>query len=124
MTVRKQIWGDKAEAIERGLRQLDEDLADLVVDVAYDTVMARPGLDLKTRELLAITALLSVGSDNELKTHIYGALNCGATLGEIKETLLQAALFVGFPKAMAGMKVWRQVADRLEPSPNPSPDTP
>ncbi|MDZ7704497.1 MAG: carboxymuconolactone decarboxylase family protein [Trueperaceae bacterium] len=122
MTVRKQIWGDKAEAIERGLRRLDDDLADLVVDVAYDTVMARPGLDLKTRELLAITALLSVGSDSELKTHIYGALNCGATLGEIKETLLQAALFVGFPRAMAGMKVWRQVADRLEP--DPSPDTP
>lgn len=124
MSVRKQIWGDKAAAIERGLRQLDDDLADLVIDVAYDNVMARPGLDLKTRELLALTALLSVGSDNELKTHIYGALNCGATLGEIKETLLQAALFVGFPKAMAGMRVLRQVADRLEPPSDPTPDTP
>ena len=108
---RQRIWGDKAEAIERALRRLDPDLADLVIGVAYDDVFERPGLDLKTRELLAIAHLMTVGSEGEMKTHIYGALNCGATAAEIKETILHAAMFIGFPRALAAMKVLRQVGD-------------
>lgn len=107
--VRTQLWGDQREAIERGLERLDPDLAGLIFSVAYDTVLARPGLDLRTRELLAVTALLSVGSENELKTHMRGALNCGATVGELKETVLQAAMFLGFPKALMGMRVLQSV---------------
>ena len=101
-----RIWGAKAEAVEAALRNLDPDLADLVIGVAYE-VFGREGLDLKTRELLAVAHLVSVGSESELKTHLYGALNCGATPAEIKETLLHAAMFVGLPKAVAAFKVWR-----------------
>ena len=104
-SIRDTLWGDKRDAIERTLRQLDPDLAKLVFEVAYDTVLARPGLELKTRELLAVTALLSVGSENELRTHMRGALNCGASAAELKETVLQAAMFLGFPKALMGMRV-------------------
>lgn len=104
-TTRDQIWGDKADAIERGLHAIDPDLATLIVEVAYENVFARPGLDLKTRELLAIVMLMSIGSEAELKTHMHGALNCGATRAEIKETVLQAAMYLGFPKALAAMKV-------------------
>ena len=84
--------------------------------VAYDTVLARPGLALKTRELLAVTALLSVGSENELKTHMRGALNCGATVGELKEVVVQAAMFLGFPRALMGMRVLRELQDKLDKS--------
>ena len=112
--IRDALWGEKREAIERGLKQLDPDLAELVFSVAYDTVLARPGLELRTRELLAVTALLSVGTENELKTHMRGALNCGATLGELKETVLQAAMFLGFPKALMGMRVLQSVKGGLE----------
>jgi 4-carboxymuconolactone decarboxylase len=106
---RVQIWGDKAEKVEANLRTLDSDLAELILKVAYDDVFERPGLDLKTKELLAIAHLLDVGSESELKTHIYGALNCGATPTEIKETILHAAMFLGFPKAVVGMKVLKAV---------------
>lgn len=111
--VRDTLWGDKRTAIERGLEHLDPDLAELVYNVAYDTVLARPGLALQTRELLAVTALLSVGSENELKTHMRGALNCGATVQELKEVVIQAAMFLGFPKALAGMRVLRELQDKL-----------
>jgi 4-carboxymuconolactone decarboxylase len=60
--------------------------------VAYDNVFERPGLNLKTKELLAIAHLLNVGSESELKTHIHGALNCGTIADEIKETILHAAM--------------------------------
>jgi 4-carboxymuconolactone decarboxylase len=104
-STREAIWGDKAEAIEKGLNDTDPDLARLIIDVAYEGVFARPGLDLRTRELLAIVMLMSVGSETELKTHMHGALNCGATRDEIRETVLQAAMYLGFPKALAAMKV-------------------
>jgi 4-carboxymuconolactone decarboxylase len=69
---------------------------------------------LKTKELLALAHLIHIGSESEIKTHIYGALNCGATLEEIKETILHGAMFIGFPKAMAAMKVFRGIAKSLE----------
>lgn len=109
MTAKEKIWGKKAEAIKKGLHDLDPDLAKLIIEVAYDNVFERPNLDLKTKELLAIAHLMHVGSENEIKTHMYGALNCGASLEEIKETILHAAMFIGFPKAMAAMKVLKSM---------------
>lgn len=110
---RQAIWGDKAEAIEARLKEVDPDLAALITQVAYDNVFDRPGLELKTRELLAITSLLGLGAGaDELKTHIHGALRCGATREEIKETILQAAMFVGFPRALAAMKVLATIRPR------------
>jgi 4-carboxymuconolactone decarboxylase len=109
MTAKEKIWGKKAEAIKKGLYDLDPDLAKLIIEVAYDNVFERPNLDLKTKELLAIAHLMHVGSENEIKTHMYGALNCGASIEEIKETILHAAMFIGFPKAMAAMKVLKSI---------------
>ena len=106
---RQKIWGNKADVIEERLRALDPDLAALVLETAYDNVFARPGLDLKTRELLAVAHLMGVGSESELKTHLHGALNCGATFDELKEAILHAAMFLGFPKALAAMKALREV---------------
>lgn len=111
--IRKKIWGEKAEATEKALHELDEDLAQLIINVAYDDVFARPGLDLKTRELLAIAHFVHIGGQAELKTHIYGALNNGATLTEIKETLLHSAMFIGFPKVVAAMKTFKEIAKKL-----------
>jgi 4-carboxymuconolactone decarboxylase len=108
-TARATIWGDKAEKIEANLKALDPELAELILNVAYDNVFERPGLDLKTKELLAIAHLLNVGSESELKTHIHGALNCGASEAEIKEVFLHAAMFIGFPKSVAGMKILKAV---------------
>jgi 4-carboxymuconolactone decarboxylase len=106
-TARARIWGDKAEKIEAALTALDPDLAKLITEVAYDTVFERPGLDLKTRELLAVAMLTAVGSERELETHLRGALRCGASAAELKETILQAAVFLGFPKAVAAMRVFK-----------------
>ncbi|MEZ4629597.1 MAG: carboxymuconolactone decarboxylase family protein [Deinococcales bacterium] len=112
---REKIWGQKADRIEAGLYQLDEDLAKLIIDVAYENVFAREGLDLKTRELLAIMALMTVGTESEIKTHIYGALNCGASLTEIKETIIQGAVYLGFPRSLVAMKALSDVRARLAP---------
>ena len=110
-SARQRIWGAEAEAIEAKLRSTDPDLADLIVRVAYDEVFERPGLDLRTRELLAVALLASMGAEKELPTHLRGALRCGATAGELRETLLQVALFAGFPRALAAMRVLARELD-------------
>ncbi|AEV15581.1 Gamma-carboxymuconolactone decarboxylase [Thermus sp. CCB_US3_UF1] len=109
MSVRQAIWGEKREAIEASLREVDEDLFRYIRDFAYEEVLARPGLDLKTRELLAITALIALGSPKELATHLEGALRVGAREEEVREAILQSALFLGFPRALAAMKLFHQV---------------
>ncbi|WP_347241721.1 carboxymuconolactone decarboxylase family protein [Thermus sp.] len=109
MSVREALWGEKREAIEEALKEADEDLFRYIRDFAYEEVLARPGLDLKTRELLAITALIALGSPKELATHLEGALRVGATEREVRETILQAALFLGFPRALAAMKLFQKV---------------
>ncbi|MEP0775152.1 MAG: carboxymuconolactone decarboxylase family protein [Acidobacteriota bacterium] len=112
MTVRERIWGERAAAIERALAEADPDLARYVVEFAYEEVMARPGLDLKARELQAISLLIALGSPPELATHLEGALRVGASEREVRETIIHAALYVGFPRALAAMKAFAQVLAR------------
>ncbi len=105
------IWGDDADRIRRRLADLDPDLAGYIEDFAYREVLSREGLDLKTRELLAITALVGLGSPPEIATHFKGALANGASEREIREVLLQAALFFGFPRAIAAFERWRRFSE-------------
>ncbi|RIH86539.1 4-carboxymuconolactone decarboxylase [Meiothermus luteus] len=107
MSVRKAIWGENFRAIEESLSGVDPDLYAYIRDFAYEEVLARPGLDLKTRELLAITSLIALGAPKEIATHLEGALRCGASEQEVREAIIQSAIFFGFPKALAAMKTFQ-----------------
>ncbi len=113
MTIRATIWGEDREAIERALDARDPDLARYVKEFAYEEVMGRPGLDLRTRELLAVAMLIALGNPKEIATHMAGALRVGATEGELRETIIHAALYLGFPRALGAMKVLTTVLERL-----------
>lgn len=112
MTIRERIWGEDAQTIEAALEGADPDLARYVREFAYEEVMARPGLDLKTRELLAVAMLIALGNPREISTHLAGALRVGATEVELRETIIHAALYVGFPRALGAMKVLEGVLRR------------
>ena len=112
MTIREQIWGEDTETIEAALEGADGDLARYVREFAYEEVMARPGLDLKTRELLAVAMLIALGNPKEIATHLAGALRVGATETEVRETIIHAALYVGFPRALGAMKALEGVLRR------------
>lgn len=109
---RRAIWGRQQERIEAGLAANDPDLADLIGRVAYDEVFARPGLDLRARELLAVAMLTAMGADRELPTHVRGALLVGASEEELRESVLHAAMFAGFPRALAAMRVIERMLGR------------
>ncbi|MFB9992757.1 carboxymuconolactone decarboxylase family protein [Deinococcus oregonensis] len=104
---RATIFGEQEGRILDRLAALDPDLMAYIRDFAYDTVYERPGLDLKTRELLACTLLVSLGSPPELRTHLRGALRAGATEIEVRETLLMCVPYLGFPRVVAAFEQLR-----------------
>lgn len=100
-SARQRIFGAQEERILQRLAALDPDLMRYVRDFAYDTVYERPGLDLKTKELIACALLVSLGSPEELRTHLRGALRAGATEEEVREALLLCVPYLGFPRVVA-----------------------
>lgn len=119
--VRARLWGERAERIEAALRAADPDLAELILGVAYDDVFSRPELDARTRTLLSIALLTALGEGDALGTHVRAALRVGASAEEIRATVLHSAMFVGFPRALAAMRV---IAGVPGAAPPPTPTAP
>ena len=111
---REVIFGSQEERILERLQTLDGDLMAYIRDFAYDTVYDRPGLDLKTKELLACVLLASLGSPPELRTHLRGAMNAGATEQEVREALLFCVPYLGFPRTVAAFEQLRGLLEHRE----------
>lgn len=101
----RAIFGAGIESSLKGLASSSPDLARCLVEFPFGDVYPRPGLDLKTREMLTVAALTVLGyPQGELKDHIRGALNVGCTRDEILEIILQMAVYGGFPAALEAVK--------------------
>lgn len=118
-TVREQIFGAQEARILERLARLDPDLMAYIRDFAYDAVYERPGLDLKTKELVACALLVSLGSPDELRTHLRGALRAGASEAEVRETLLLCIPYLGFPRVVAAFAQLQALLEAREKAPTP-----
>ena len=105
------LWGDQKERIEARLESLDPDLKEYILEFAYGEIYPRVGLELKFKELLACVMLMSLGVSGELKTHLRGALRAGATELELRETLLFAIPYLGFPRVVGGFAVLKELLE-------------
>lgn len=77
--------------------------AEIVLGFAFADVVSRPGIDLKTREMLTVAALIAMGTaPGQLEFHIRAALNVGVTREEVAEIMLQMAVYAGVPAFMNG----------------------
>jgi 4-carboxymuconolactone decarboxylase len=111
-----EITGDSGEIVVQSLRDLAPDLAEWIIDFSYGDVMARPGLDLRSRQFATIAALTALGNAQpQLKVHIEAALNVGCSRQEIIEVILQMAVFAGFPAAINALNVAREVFKARSP---------
>jgi 4-carboxymuconolactone decarboxylase len=108
------IWGEHKEIIETRLKNLDPDLEQYVREFAYGTIYARAVLEPKIQELLAIVMLCALGNPSELKTHFRGALNNGASELEVRETLLFAIPYLGFPRVIGAFAVLQEVLEKIK----------
>src|SRR5687768_9115693 len=112
MRVRREVLGD--DRVDRAVGRTTEftaDFQDLITRYAWGEIWARPGLDRRTRSCITLTALVALGRDGELALHVRAALRNGLTRDEIKEVLLQAAVYCGVPAANAAFAVAQRVLD-------------
>jgi 4-carboxymuconolactone decarboxylase len=111
LKIRYQVAGK--EYVDRSLQNGSSDFArpmqDLVTEACWGSVWARPGLEKKQRSLLNIAMLCALNRGTELAVHVRGAVNNGASEVEIRETLLQAAIYCGMPAGIEGFKVAEKV---------------
>ena len=115
----KNMNPDSFRILEKNLEDIAPDMARYIAEFAYGDIYSRPGLDLKTRELVTIASVTTLGSaQSQLKSHIHGALNVGCTPQEIIEVIIQMAVYAGFPKALNGLfsanEVFSERNEKLE----------
>ena len=114
----KRVLGEQGEELLSSLADIAPDLARLVVEYPFGDIYSRPGLDFRTRELVAIAALAALGNARpQLKMHVHGALNVGCTRDEVLEVILQLSVFAGFPAALNGVTAAREVLEERKGEP-------
>jgi 4-carboxymuconolactone decarboxylase len=110
LQMRKQVMGE--QFVDSAFANADDftlPLQEFVTRNAWGTVWCRDGLDLKTRSLITVSMLTALGRAQELKGHVRGALNNGATPEEIREVLLHAAVYCGAPLAIDAFRAAQEV---------------
>jgi 4-carboxymuconolactone decarboxylase len=112
MRVRREVLGD--EHVDRAVERSSEftaDFQDLITRYAWGEIWTRPGLDRRTRSAITLTALVAGGHFEELAMHVRAALRNGLTQDEIKEVLLQSAIYCGVPAANRAFAVAQEVLE-------------
>ena len=110
LKVRREVLGD--EHVDRALARRTEftaDFQDLITRYAWGEIWTRPGLDRRTRSCITLTALVAGAHQHELAMHVRAALRNGLTPDEIKEVLLQAAVYCGVPAANSAFAIAQEV---------------
>ena len=101
---------ENIENLSNDLKDIAPDLARFVVEFPYSEIYTRKTVDLKTRELATIAALTAMGTaETQLKSHINAALNVDNAPEEIVEIIMQMSAYAGFPAAINGMMVAKEV---------------
>lgn len=106
----QRVDGHGGEAVVDSLQDIAPDFARYLIEFPFGDIYARPGLDLRSREIATIAALTALGNaEPQLKVHIAAGLNVGLTQEEITEAIMQMAVYAGFPAALNGLFVARAV---------------
>ena len=111
----QNLYGDFGEAFFDDLADIAPDFGRFIVEFSYGDVFSRPGLDMRTREIAIISALTALGTaERQLKAHIRGAIKVGASQEEILETIMQVAVYAGFPAGFNALMVTKNVFEELD----------
>ncbi|WP_413893248.1 carboxymuconolactone decarboxylase family protein [Candidatus Skiveiella danica] len=112
LATRKQVMGEDFVARAfGGATEFTAPIQQYITRNAWGDVWQRPGLDLKTRSLITVAMLIALGKQHELKGHVRGALNNGATPQELQEVLLHASIYCGLPTAVEAFRTAAEVVD-------------
>lgn len=110
-----EIDGEAGEKVIASLQHIAPDLARYIVEFSFGDIYCRSGLDLKTREIVTIAACTAMGTASaQLRVHVHGLLNVGGSQLELVETIIQMAVYAGFPAALNAITVAREALGERE----------
>jgi 4-carboxymuconolactone decarboxylase len=110
MTIRREVLGDAyVDAAIAKRNTFSDAFQDLITRYAWGEIWTRPALPRQTRSLITIAMLIALNREEELRMHLRGALKNGATQEEIRETLLQSAVYCGVPAANSAFRIAQEV---------------
>jgi len=110
MKIRREVLGDDhVDRAQAGTTPLTKDFQDLLTRYAWGEVWARPGLDRRTRSCITVAMTVALNRPDELALHLRSALRNGVTVGELREILLQTAVYCGIPAAHMAFKIAQEV---------------
>ncbi|PSJ61987.1 carboxymuconolactone decarboxylase family protein [Pseudaminobacter soli (ex Li et al. 2025)] len=105
-----EIDGHGGQQVVDALADIAPDFGRYLIEFPFGDIYSRPGLDLRSREIATIAALTALGTAQpQLKVHIQAGLNVGLSRVEIVETIMQMAVYAGFPAALNGLFAAREV---------------
>lgn len=115
MKIRRAVLGDEhVDRAEANKNPFDTDFQRFITESAWGSVWSRPGLDIKTRHLVTLAVIAALGKEHELAMHIRATKNTGVTPGELKELLMQVAIYAGVPAANTAIAIAKSVYQELE----------
>jgi 4-carboxymuconolactone decarboxylase len=115
LAVRREVLGDDhVEQADAQITDFTHDFQTLITEYAWGSIWTRPGLDRRSRSMIALTALIARGRDEELAAHIRAALRNGLSRDELKEVLLQTAIYCSVPDANSAFRIAQRVLDEID----------
>jgi 4-carboxymuconolactone decarboxylase len=115
MKVRRAVLGDAH--VDRSLKsrnEFNEEFQDLITRYAWGEVWTRPGLPRHTRSLITLALMIAINRGDEFRMHVRAAFNNGVTRDEIKEVILQCAIYCGVPAANAAFHMASDVFAEMD----------
>ena len=110
MAVRRAVLGDAhVDRATASITDFDRDFQRYITEAAWGDIWTRPALDKRTRSLLTIAMLASLGHHDELRLHLRACVNTGVAVDELRETLLQVAVYAGVPAANTAHRIAKEV---------------
>lgn len=98
--VLQRLSGESIEQVTNKVAEIAPDFARMTIEFPFGDLYSRGGLDLRMREVAAISALAALGRTPQLRVHVTAALNLGITREEVVEILMQVSIYAGFPAAL------------------------
>ena len=115
MRVRRAVLGDAhVDRAQANTTAFDADFQRYITESAWGDIWARPGLERRARHLITIALMAALGKEAELAMHIRATHNTGVTPDEVKEVLMQVAVYAGVPAANAAFAVAKKVYAELD----------
>lgn len=110
LKIRREVLGaEYVDAAIKGADDFTKPLQELVTKYCWGEVWGRPTLERKTRSIINLAMITALNRPHELKLHVRGAIHNGLTKDEIREVLLQTAIYCGVPAAIDAFRVAREV---------------